>query len=500
MSRRVGVWVSRFYQDEQGQLLPWMVFMSVLVLGAAGITIDLGHAFACYRQLQASTDSAALAGANALGQGNATQASVNSAIDLYASTANGANASNNLPSPTISITYSCVTDSAMVAATCDASGTGYNVVRVTQTATIPTYFIRVLSLMGIQSAQSLTLTSTASATMASGANDQVNVAIIFDSTNSMSQSDSDASCGKARIACALAGIQTMLQGLAPCTAATSSSSATCIPYDQVSLFTFPNIQANSVSADTDCSSSTQPSIVNYTTPVIGATWNPPANTSSTGTYQLTGSTYVSNWTSSNSVGGALSTSAIVNATGGTTSSPCGGVVAKGGAGTWLAGAIYAAQSSLVAAKANAAGSRNVMVILSDGDASGGSITANNGLSLTSTGVYPSTKDECQQGIDAAKYAKNNGTTVYTIAYGAASTSSGYCTSDSPAVVPCTALRQMSSGYVSASDAPDFYSDATASQNKGQCTSADNPNLTLKGIFGNITSQLTKPRLIPNSVT
>ena len=242
MSRKTRSWIARFYSDENGQILPWMVMMSVVVLGAAGITIDLGHAFACYRQLQASTDAAALAGANALSEGNATQASVNSAIDLYAATANGANASGNLPSPTISIAYSCVSDApAMVAASCLASGTGYNVVRVTQTATVPTYFIRVLSLMGINSAKSLTLSSTASATMASGANDQVNVAMVVDATASMNSQDNDASCGHTRVYCALQGVRTMLGLLAPCTAATSSSSATCTPYDQVSLFTFPTI-------------------------------------------------------------------------------------------------------------------------------------------------------------------------------------------------------------------------------------------------------------------
>jgi len=46
----------------------------------------------------------------------------------------------------------------------------------------------------------------------------------------------------------------------------------------------------------------------------------------------------------------------------------------------------------------------------------------------------------------------------------------------------------------------FYSDATAFQNKGQCTSSSNPNLNLKGIFGSIAEQLTRARLIPNSVT
>jgi hypothetical protein len=239
--------------------------------------------------------------------------------------------------------------------------------------------------------------------------------------------------------------------------------------------------------------------VNYTTPVIGATWNPPAKTSSTGTYQLT--SYLSDWTSSNGVNGALTTnSTLVTTTGGTSSKSCPGVAAQGGAGTWIAGSIYAAQSSLVAAQAAAPGSRNVMIILSDGDASNGKITANNGLKLTTTGVYPSLTDECQQGIDAAKYASKNGTTVYTIAYGAANSTSGFCTTDSPKISPCSALQQMSSNYVSPTNAPDFYSDATASQNKGQCTSSDNPNLSLKGIFGNISAQLTKARLLPNNIS
>jgi Flp pilus assembly protein TadG len=499
MKRMIHALFARFLRNERGQIIPWMALLSALFLGVAGLSVDLGHAYVCYRELQASTDAAALAGAYALGQGNASSASVSDAVDLYAVTPNGANFNTNLPSPTVSVTLSCVTDSTMVAASCQDSGSGNNVVHVTQTATIPTYFIRALAVMGMNTAKSLTLSTTASATMASGANDQVNVAMVFDSTASMAANDTDANCGSTRITCALQGVQTMLADLAPCTASTSQSTATCVPYDQVSLFTYPNIQANSVANDTDCSSKTGPSIVKYTTPVIGATWNPPAKTSSTGTYQLT--SYLSDWTASNGVNGALTNnSTLVTTTGGTSSSSCPGVAAKGGAGTWIAGSIYAAQSSLVAAKAAAPGSRNVMIILSDGDASNGSITANNGLTLTSTGVYPSSKDECQQGITAAKYASAHGTTVYTIAYGAASSSSGYCTTDSPAISPCSALQQMSTGYVSSTNAPDFYSDATASQNKGQCTSSSNPNLSLKGIFGNITAQLTKPRLIPNNVT
>jgi hypothetical protein len=51
----------------------------------------------------------------------------------------------------------------------------------------------------------------------------------------------------------------------------------------------------------------------------------------------------------------------------------------------------------------------------------------------------------------------------------------------------------------ASSAADFYSDATAAENKGQCTSSSNPNLNLNTIFGSIKSKFTAARLVPNSV-
>jgi len=498
MNRRMHSLIVRIPGNERGQIIPWMALLSAIILGAAGITVDLGHAYAAYRQLQSSTDAAALAGAYALSQGSATQASVTSQIDLYATTSGGANFNTNLPSPTVAVSFSCVSDSNMVQASCQASNTGYNVVHVTQTTTIPTFFIRVLSVVGINSAKSITMSSSASATMASGQNDQVNVAMVVDATASMNTQDTDASCGNTRVYCALQGVRTMLGLLAPCTASTSSSSATCVPYDQVSLFSFPTIQANTAANDTDCSTSTSPTIIPYTTPTKGATWSTPTGTA--GTYQITG--YGSNWTSSNSVGGALSSSStLVNASGGPSGS-CAGLDSVGGDGTYYAGAIYAAQSSLVAAKAAAPGSRNVMIILSDGDASAvsGKIQNPPGTNVGHNGdTYPSLDDQCQQAITAAQYATTNGTTVYTIAYGA---SSSGCSTDTGAyaISPCSPMMQMSSGYVSSTDAPDFYSDATASQNKGQCTSSSNPNLTLTGIFGNITAQLTKPRLIPNTVT
>ena len=77
--------------------------------------------------------------------------------------------------------------------------------------------------------------------------------------------------------------------------------------------------------------------------------------------------------------------------------------APGGEGTFFAGAIYAAQDSLVAAQAANPKAQNVMIILSDGDASASS-SAMPGASTTS-GVYPSTKNQCQQAVTAAAAAK-----------------------------------------------------------------------------------------------
>jgi Putative Flp pilus-assembly TadE/G-like len=488
--------VNRIINDQSGQIIPWSVFLFALIFGAAGITIDLGRAYTCFRQLQTSTDAAAMAGAYSMVQAGATSGNVTAYVTNFASTTSAANATPNLPSPSISVHYACLPVSTLTPADCSGSPTNYNVLQVQQTTTIPTYFLKALTVFGVIGAKTLTLKATSTATMAAGANDQVNVAMVVDSTASMKNSASNCS-GKTKINCALAGVQNMLTFLAPCTAA--SISGTCVPYDQVSLFTYPNIQANTQSSDTDCSGSTNPSILAYAAPTIGATWSAPSGTAAT--YQITG--YTSGWATNNSKGGSFSTSSpLVNATGGPGSGcSSGGMQAIGGVGTYFAGAIYAAQSSLAAAKTAAPGSRNVMIILSDGDASAtvSNITGASGLASkdTTTGHKPyrygSANSECHQAIDAANYATSSGTTVYSIAYGSASSG---CSTDSTStysstISPCSTMQQMSSGYGSG-DKSHFYSD-------GSCTSAY--SLTdLNGIFSSIAAQLTRARLIPNPTT
>src|SRR4051794_32855016 len=138
--------LTRPLSDQNGQVLPWMAFLMCLFIGAAGITVDLGHAYVCYRELQASTDAAALAAGYQLSQSTATVAAVKAAASNYASISNGANVNSNLPNPTISTDLNCSSSVTNLGILCSSSPTGYNVVRVTQSVTVPTYFMKAFAI------------------------------------------------------------------------------------------------------------------------------------------------------------------------------------------------------------------------------------------------------------------------------------------------------------------------------------------------------------------
>lgn len=480
----------RAFKDDSGQILPWMAFLFILFLGMAGLTLDLGRAYTSYRELQTSTDAAAMAGALEMSLPTSSSASVTAAVTKYSSAAGGANQNSNLPNTTVAITPKCLATLTAQGILCSAAPIGNNALLVVQTAVMPTTFIRVLSMFGINSASSLTLRTASTAAMRGAINAQYNVAMVVDTTNSMGTTDTDASCNNTRIHCALAGVQTMLGGLTPCTA--SSTSTSCTPFDQVSLFTFPAVQANTAQDDTACPSS-NPTIVPYPTPTPGATWVPTNFTSKNATYQLTG--YLSDYSSTNKAGAPANTSSALSiATGAGTGTKCAGLQTPGGEGTYFAGVIYSALSSLAAAQAANPGSQNALIILSDGDADSSQIAGatNNGA------TYGSAQDQCAQAVAAAQTASSmTDTTVYTVAYG--SPSSG-CASDvkntktNPTgtnITPCQTMQQMASSNAT------FYSDATAT-GSGGCLSPDYPALALGAIFKQISTQFTVARLIPDS--
>jgi hypothetical protein len=177
----------------------------------------------------------------------------------------------------------------------------------------------------------------------------------------------------------------------------------------------------------------------------------------------------------------------------------------GGDGTYYAGVIYSAQSALTYEQSLNPNTENIMIILSDGDA-----TATSGKIVNSTGgavgnngsTYPSLQDQCAQAIAAANYATSQGTIVYTVAYGAESsgcTSDQYNAKTNPSgtnVTPCQAMEQMSSGWPG--DQSHFFSDSTESSEKGACPSANGGSLN--EIFQNLASQFANARLLPNGIS
>jgi hypothetical protein len=325
--------------------------------------------------------------------------------------------------------------------------------------------------------------------MAGAAAQKYNIAIVLDTTQSMTNSDPGGCTGSGKssptkIQCALLGIQTLLKGLQPCTS--TSSGTTCTAFDGVSIFTYPEVPANTASQFTTCNGNA-PNPVPYTAPTAGGTWTNPVWTSTTPTYQVTsGGTngYGSDWSTNNQTVGSNGTynnkSGLAVAAGAVNG--CAGMQAKGGEGTYLAGAIYAAGASLAAQAKAIPNTKNAMIILSDGDATAKASQFDSKVKLTTTGLYPSATDECHQSITAANWVSNNvpDTTVFTVAYNAGT--SGTCSTDSPAITACSELQQM------ATAPSDFYADTSSS--------CPGTKLSLPAIFGSIQSRLTNARLLP----
>jgi hypothetical protein len=495
MNRNIKSFAHRFFNDQRGQMLPTMALMLTGLLGMSALAVDIGRAYASYRDLQASTNAAAMAGASGLPGSTAATIATS-----YSSLNGDTNAYSFLPNVTMVSGYPkvvCLNALKNVGVACVAPANA-NAIIVQQQVIVPTFFA------GLLNHKSITLTATATASMRGAVAAPYNVAIILDTTSSMNDQDGDSQCSTSRLACALSGIQVFLHDLNPCGASAATcgavttttsnnlpTSSVANPVDNVSLFVFPNVTEGTIPNDFDCSSS-NPTIKPDTFPTPGAGSYVPGNpmTTSTPTYQIVG--FSSDYRASDTSTTLSTSSNFVEAVNGKTG--CTGIQAPGGESTYYAGAIYAAQSALVAEKAAFPGSQNVMIIISDGDAEASSTqlaTGTTGYSATS-GIYPSVKQQCHQGVTAAQAATAAGTKVYTVAYGAAS--SGCSTDTSPTITPCAAMLAM------ASAPQDFYSDYTASANSGNCISASQPTSSLSQIFTDIAGDFTVARLIPNGTT
>jgi Flp pilus assembly protein TadG len=482
----------RAIRDERGQIVPMMMAgLLMAMFGLTAISVDLGNVYLTFQRLQASTNAAALAGAQALPNLTATTQATQ-----YSSSTGNLNAFTNLPNVTTVSTIKCLTTLTNEGLPCYAPGNG-NAVQVTQSTSVKLYFA---SLLG---APPVPLTTMATAAARGAIAGPFNVVLLLDTTASMGQPANTSECSGTNLQCAIQGIQTLLLELAPCeasvTTCTVSSGVAKNPVDQVSLFTFPNATTTTITDDTNCSGG-RPSIEPYTFPsATGTTYtsNPEliGSTSYNMTYQVT--SFLSNYRTGDTTT-SLNASSALSAAAGAGGSGCGSIQAPGGESTYYAGAIYAAQAALVAQKASETGNpaQNVIIMLSDGDATAASANLANktqaagGLyaEQNGSGVYPSVNAQCTQAVTAAQYAATQGTRVYSVAYNPET--SGCTTGDK--YTPCTTMQAI------ASSAQYFYADTNAT-GSAACTSVNNTT-SLQGIFTSIGQSFLYARLIPNGTT
>src|SRR5271170_2366269 len=165
---------------ECGQVLPFVAVAFVVLLGMAGLAIDVGHVFYCDRALQGDADAAALAGAGSMRTAT-TSAAVIAAATSFSAVPGSLNAQPSLPNVTMASGFpvlKCLTTLQNQGIAC-VGAVPYNALQVQMQVVVPMYFA---AIFGIN-----TMTVTAGATAASrgGAATPYNVAVVIDTTLSM---------------------------------------------------------------------------------------------------------------------------------------------------------------------------------------------------------------------------------------------------------------------------------------------------------------------------
>jgi len=507
MKRNSGSLIVRLLKDQSAQMLPIMALMVVVFMGIAALSVSVGSTYVQQHELQSSANAAALAGAQQLPDANAA-----TAAGTYSSGSGDNNSNQYLPGVTSTATLECLTTLTNMGIICVAPANA-NAIQVKQTITVPVLFGVFGGLFGAKSTTTLTAIATAAA-RAGASVSPYNVAIIVDATGSMSDTDADSQCSSTRMSCALQGVRVLLQALSPCSGALSSCPTPATAnspvdggynvagsVDRVALFSFPNVSTTNFADAYDCSSSNATSEP-YTFPTAGADGYTILASS---TYEMVGfsSDFKTSDTAAtlNAAPKANAGNDLVKASGGL--SGCTAMGNPGGEGTYYAGVIYAAQDALVKEQASYPGSQNVIIIISDGDASstydGKDSGAMAGASTTGT-TYPAVKQQCAQAVTAAqnvatKNAFGNGavpTRVYSVAYGAEAT--GCDLDTSPSITPCATMQGI------ASAPQNFFSDYTATGGSSDCISASRPTSNIPEIFTIIAGDLSKAHLISNGTT
>jgi len=524
--------------DQRGQVLPWMAMGFVGMIGMGGLTVDVGRAYVVHAELQNYANAAVLAAAGLVYNTSSTNNATTEA-NTYSASSGDENLNHTLGTVYTTVRPLCLNALQPSGTTCPSTNPPPNAVRVVEKTTVSTLFMRMLGVT------QLNVAATATASM-QGQSQPWNVAIIIDASGSMSTVDSN--CGSVtEFQCALNGIQGMLASTNPCKAGATSCTNAAANF-HVALFGFPEVSTASVTKENACTSYSTPSFLIYALPSATATgsytpieyWeNSNHSNTFTGTYEVTlgasdadANGFVSDYYSPTGTNGLNTSSSIVKAitgcmkpisqagtgTGGLNGASTGGI-------TYYASILYAAQQALKAEATLNTGTNNALIFLSDGQANVVAATADlptsstftavpttAGLNtLTGTGYYPDTKDECQQAIIAAQAAATAGTQVYSVAYGSEQTGcySGSGNTDTTLLsfsrplnatftisqlTPCITMENI------ASSLGNFYSDYNQSGSGSTCQDSSHTVSSLADIFLSIASSFTQPRLVPNTAS
>jgi len=524
----------RLLTADSGQALPWIAgFVSVLLGVGGGMVIDLGRAYLIRGTMQNYANAMALAAS-----GEVYNTSVLNNASAYANDYSASQGDENynagLGTVTPTVNVVCLNSLMPSGSKCTTSSAP-NAVKVAETTTIPTIFMKVFGI------PNLTVTASAMATI-QGQAQPWNVAVIVDATDSMvntTDTNCSTSSSPSRFTCALQSVQTMLEAINPCASGVTSCDNSNSVF-RVALFAFPNVLTSQRPDDYGCRG-TIPTSEQYTLPATGlSSYTPLTYNGVNATYEVTlpntgnadANGFVSDYYDTASSNNLNPNSELVEAIGG--SSGCTAMNTNGGESTYYASVIYAAQAALTAEKALHPGSKNAIILLSDGEASaantkfpssgltvspsadGISIITNLLTNLTSNldggtwGTYPDFHDECQQAIVAAHSAATAGTRVYAMAYGAESdgcgvAGSGVTVTDTTTVTtganqsftaatltPCITMENI------ASSLDYFYSDYNESGSGSTCTDNSHTTTSLADIASAIAASFTQPRLLPKN--
>jgi hypothetical protein len=202
-------------RSTSGQTLPLVVVFLLTLLLFCGAVIDIGNAYRVKQALQASADAAVAAGAGNL----PNTAAASAAAHNLSAESTAKNRIPGVPNVTANITLDCSTSPNF----CNPA----NTVHITETANIPTYFLRIVGINSISESVHAQACSPCGGL-------PLDVMIVLDRTGSMLQPSSKLANAKAGILSFLTGMDPTIDnvGLVVLPPATSTSQACSTTDDQ----------------------------------------------------------------------------------------------------------------------------------------------------------------------------------------------------------------------------------------------------------------------------